>query len=98
MQSGIVTAFQISSLNLLTTRLVVVSTCSSGAGDSVCGEGVLGLGRAFLEPGWSMATGEDRRDMVDLAESGSADGDQRWTIVPSRWVMPDAPVSKPSPG
>ena len=74
MQSVIVTAFQISNLNLLTTRLVVVSACSSGAGESVCGEGVLGLGRAFLLAGarstvlalWSIHDEHTRQLMDDF--------------------------------
>ncbi len=48
---GRLEAREISALRLKATRLVVLSACSSAAGPVALGEGVLGLGRAFLAAG-----------------------------------------------
>lgn len=50
-ETGILTSEDVSTLRLLETELVVLSSCRSGVGDLVHGEGVFGLRRAFAAAG-----------------------------------------------
>jgi CHAT domain-containing protein len=83
-QDGILTAEDVSTLDLNGTWLVTLSACDTGSGEVRAGEGVMGLRRGFIEAGaqnllmtlWPIsdeATVQIMSDFYDAAhESGSA--------------------------
>ncbi|MGZ4862864.1 MAG: tetratricopeptide repeat protein, partial [Halobacteriota archaeon] len=85
-EDGVLTALDVSGMDLLATELAVLSACETGLGDIQTGEGVFGLRRAFMLAGaktlvmslWSVPDEATKELMVDfyrriLAGEGRAD-------------------------
>jgi CHAT domain-containing protein len=66
-EDGILTAFEVSGLNLLGSELAVLSACETGIGDVRNGEGVFGLRRAFQLAG----TRALLMSMWDISDKGT---------------------------
>jgi CHAT domain-containing protein len=70
---GVLTALETTSLNLVGTKLVVLSACDTGVGDITIGEGVYGLCRALVIAGsesqlislWKVSDNATKDLMVD---------------------------------
>ena len=85
-EDGLLTAEDVSGLDLLDTDLVVLSACETGLGEIHTGEGVFGLRRAFVLAGaktlvmslWKVPD-EETQDLIEdfyrriLAGQGRAD-------------------------
>ena len=85
-EDGVLTALEVTGLNLRGTKLVVMSACETGLGDVQAGEGVYGLRRAFTLAGaqsqlmslWSVSDRGTKDLMVEYyrrIQNGEARGE-----------------------
>jgi CHAT domain-containing protein len=83
-EDGLLTAEEVSGLDLICTELVVLSACETGLGDIREGEGVFGLRRAFVLAGaktlvmslWKVAD-EQTRELMETFYNRLLAGDGR---------------------
>jgi len=93
---GIVTAEDVGGLQLAGTWLVTLSACDSGSGQSLSGEGVMGLRRGFIQAGaqnllmtlWNVPDRETADFMVDFytAAHGSGNAPAALAAVQRDWL------------
>jgi hypothetical protein len=94
---GILTAEEVSGLNLDGTWLVTLSACESGVGEAKSGEGVFGLRRAFMMAGaqnllmtlWPVNDDTTAKIMADFYKKALANGDAAGSLseVQRDWLV-----------
>jgi hypothetical protein len=89
---GILTAKNVSTLDLHGTWLVTLSACDTGSGEARAGEGVMGLRRGFIQAGaqnllmtlWPISdevTVQIMSDFYDAAhQTGNAPEQRKWLV------------------
>jgi CHAT domain-containing protein/Tfp pilus assembly protein PilF len=96
-QDGILTAEDVSTLDLKGTWLVTLSACDTGSGEARAGEGVMGLRRGFIEAGaqnllmslWSISDETTVQIMSDFYETLYKTGNppQALATVQHNWLV-----------
>jgi tetratricopeptide (TPR) repeat protein/CHAT domain-containing protein len=94
-EDGLLTAEDVSGLNLLRTELVVLSACQTGLGDIHVGEGVFGLRRAFVQAGaktlvmslWKVPDKQTAELMEDFYRSLRAGGPRAEALREAQLTM-----------
>src|SRR5262249_53310723 len=94
---GILTAEEVSGLDLDGTWLVVLSACKTGVGEALAGEGVLGLRRAFIQAGaqnllmslWNLQDETTAQFMIDFYEAAhrTANAPKALADVQRDWLV-----------
>jgi len=94
---GILTAEDVSALDLKGTWLVCLSACDTGSGEVKAGEGVMGLRRGFIEAGtenllmtlWSVSDEATVQIMSDFYEAAHQSGDAPEALaeVQRTWLL-----------
>jgi CHAT domain-containing protein len=94
---GILTAEDVSALDLKGTWLVTLSACKTGQGEAQAGEGVMGLRRGFAQAGaqnllmtlWSISDETTVQIMSDFYEAAHQSGNAALALaeVQREWLV-----------
>lgn len=94
-EDGILTAYDVTGMDLVGTHLVVLSACETGLGDILAGEGIYGLRRAFILAGaramiislWQVPDEETKELMINYYNNLSDGQDKAAALRNSQRAM-----------